>query len=72
MRRLFLNLSHSDSFLFLLRKSRKGNCCLNEGLVRSGEQCFFRGRKIPPGFCSKQNKAGSILCDYWKWSQSWG
>lgn len=38
VRRPFLNLSHSGSFLFLLRKICKGNCCLNEGLVRGGEQ----------------------------------
>lgn len=37
MRRPFLNLSHFVSFLFDLRKSYKGNCCLNEGLVRGGE-----------------------------------
>lgn len=35
---LFLNLSHSVSFLFRLRKSRKEKLCLNEGLVRAGEQ----------------------------------
>lgn len=67
----FINLSHSGSFLFLLRKSHKGNYCLkaySEG--ESNPPCFFRGNKIPPGFCSKQNKAGSSLSGYWKCSQS--
>lgn len=58
----FLNLSHSVSFLFCLRKSRKGKCFLNESLLRAGQQppCLFSGKKIPPGFCSKQNKAGRV------------
>lgn len=54
----FLNLSHSVSFLFRLRKSCKGKCFSNA--EQDSIPCLFSGKKIPPGFCSKQNKVGKV------------
>lgn len=74
VRHPFLNLSHSGSFLFLLRKSRKGNCCLNEGLVRGGEQSslLLQREENTTWLLLQTKQAGSSLSCYWKWSQSQG